>query len=210
MTYRTETESPLRAVAISGSPSARSKSRRLLEAARESLARQGVQTDVIDLFELPADALLGRVKTPELDAALATVTGARVVIASTPVYRASYSGLLKVFFDLLTPDSLGSAAAIPIATGATPGHQLVLDHALRPLFTSLGATVVPTGIYGIDAQFASGSPDAVLLDRIDRAVAEALALAGTDRLQGASGARRAAQRSPQAVATHLSPSTSEP
>jgi FMN reductase len=197
MTYRTEPDSPLRAAAVSGSPSARSKSRRLLEAACESLARQGVQADVIDLSALPADALLGRVKAPELDAALATVTGARIVIAATPVYRASYSGLLKVFFDLLAPDSLASAVAVPIATGGAPGHQLVLDHALRPLFASLGATVVPSGIYGIDAQFASGSPDAVLLDRIDRAVAEALALAGSASLL-------------QAVATHPSPSTSEP
>jgi FMN reductase len=189
MTSKTETDSPLRAVAVSGSPSARSKSRKLLEAARESLARQGVQTDVIDLSELPADALLGRVKMPEMDAALAVVSGARIVIASTPVYRASYSGLLKVFFDLLAPNSLSTAVAVPIATGATPGHQLVLDHALRPLFASLGATVVPTGIYGIDAQFVSGVPDAVLLERIDCAVAEALAIARS---------------------THLSPSTSEP
>jgi FMN reductase len=189
MTFETESDATAYAVAISGSPSARSKSRLLLQAAADSLARNGAQPRVVDLSALPAEALLGRTRSPELDDALAAVSAARVVIASTPVYRASYSGLLKVFFDLLSPDSLASAVAIPIATGAAPGHQLVLDHALRPLFASLGATVVPTGIYGTDAQFASGSPDAALLDRIERAVAEALALAG---------------------AIHVSPSTSEP
>jgi FMN reductase len=176
MTFETGSESQIQAVAISGSPSARSKSRRLLEAAVTSLARQGVLVSSIDLFELPADALLARSRAAAVDDALAAVSAAQIVIASTPVYRASYSGLLKVFFDQLAPDSLVGTIALPIATGGAPGHQLVIDHAFRPLFASLGATVVSDGVYGIDAQFASGAPDALLLDRIERAVAEALAL----------------------------------
>jgi FMN reductase len=201
MTFESGSESQIQAVAISGSPSARSKSRRLLEAAVTSLARQGVPASSIDLFELPADALLARTRAAAVDDALAAVSAAQIVIASTPVYRASYSGLLKVFFDQLAPDSLAGTVALPIATGGAPGHQLVIDHALRPLFASLGATVVATGVYGIDAQFASGTPDAVLLDRIERAVAEALALAGT--------ACREAQRSLQAVSIRPSPTASE-
>ena len=69
-----------------------------------------------------------------------------------------------------------------IATGGAPGHQLVLDHALRPLFGSLGATVVPTGIYGTDAQFTGDAPHPDLVRRIDRAVLEALAIAGATNL----------------------------
>ena len=65
-----------------------------------------------------------------------------------------------------------------IATGGAPGHQLMLDYALRPLFGSLGATVVPTGIYGTDAQFTAGEPHPALLERVDRAVVLALTLAG--------------------------------
>jgi FMN reductase len=171
----TEYETVIRAVAISGSPSTRSKSRRLLEAAAASLGRHGVQVTAIDLSELPADALLGRARSAAVEDALAATAGARILVASTPVYRASYSGLLKVFFDLMKPDSLAGAVAVPIATGGGLAHQLVLDHTLRPLFASLGATVVPTGVYGTDAQFASGAPDSQLLDRLEKGVAEALA-----------------------------------
>jgi FMN reductase len=177
MSFTAELDPPLTAVAISGSPSGRSRSRRLLSAAVRRLELHGVAATEIDLSVLPAEALLGRYRSEALDVAIATTTQARIVIASTPVYRASYSGLLKAFFDLLAPDSLARAVAIPIATGGAPGHQLVLDHALRPLFGSLGATVVPTGIYGIDAQFASGEPHPLLVQRIDRAVDEALAIA---------------------------------
>jgi len=173
-----ELEPALTAVAISGSPSGSSKSKRLLSAAVRSLRLNGVSATEIDLSALPAEALLGRYRSEAIDVALAATANARIVVASTPVYRASYSGLLKVFFDLLRADSLTRAVAIPIATGGAPGHQLVLDHALRPLFGSLGATVVPTGIYGTDSQFTGGEPHPALVQRIDRAVHEALALAG--------------------------------
>jgi FMN reductase len=160
-------------VALSGSPSPRSKSRRLLSLAVERFARDGLRARTIDLSELPADDLLGRARTPVIDRALESVADARIVLVSTPVYRASFSGLLKVFFDLLPPDALAGKVAIPIATGGGPAHALVIDHALRPLLASVGALVVSTGIYGIDAQFTDSGPDAALAARVDRAVSEA-------------------------------------
>jgi FMN reductase len=179
MSFSTDAEPRVTAVAISGSPSGRSKSRRLLSAAVQSLRLHGVEPIEIDLAALSAEALLGRYRSEAVDLALASTTAARIVVASTPVYRASYSGLLKIFFDLLAPDSLSRAVAVPIATGGAPGHQLMLDYALRPLFGSLGAIVVPTGIYGTDAQFTLAcEPLPALLERVDRAVVEALTIAG--------------------------------
>jgi FMN reductase len=87
-----------------------------------------------------------------------SVRTATIVVASTPVYRATYSGLLKVFFDLLPVDGLAQKVAVAIATGGSPAHQLVIDHGLRPLFGSVGAVTVPTGIYGTDAGFENGVP----------------------------------------------------
>jgi FMN reductase len=182
MSFTTEPEPALTAVAIAGSPSGRSRSRRLLTVAVQRLRARGVHATEIDLSVLPAEALLGRYRSEAVDVATRTTAQARIVVASTPVYRASYSGLLKAFFDLLAPDALARAVAIPIATGGAPGHQLVLDHALRPLFGSLGATVVPTGIYGTDAQFTGEGPHPDLVQRIDRAVLEALAIAGATTL----------------------------
>src|SRR4051812_46373569 len=121
------------AVVISGSPSVHSRSRRLLALAARRLAGDGVRVHTVDLCELPAEDLLGRSRTPAIDEALAAVAAVQLVFVATPVYRASYSGLLKVFFDLLPPDALSGKVAIAFATGGGPAHSLVIDHALRPL-----------------------------------------------------------------------------
>lgn len=177
------TDAVLSAVGISGSPSIRSKSRVLLGHALESLREHGAHVQLIDLNELPADALLGRRTAPDVERALAAVNAADIVVASTPVYRATYSGLLKVFFDLFAQRALTGKVAIAIATGGAAGHQLVLDHGLRPLFSSVGATVVPTGVYAVDAEFTAGAPNHDVLDRIERAVRESLAFAETNQRQ---------------------------
>jgi FMN reductase len=164
-----------RAALISGSPSPNSKSRTLLEHAQARLFARGFDTTLIELGSLPADALLGRRQDARVQAAVEAITAAQIVVASSPVYRATYSGLLKVFFDLLAPESLAGKLAVPILTGGSLAHQLALEHGFRPLFASLGATVVPGGVYGCDAQFKQG-PEPALVDRVDRAVDEALML----------------------------------
>ncbi|HEV8264083.1 MAG TPA: NAD(P)H-dependent oxidoreductase [Gemmatimonadales bacterium] len=166
------------ALGVSGSPAAASRSRTLLERALIALERHGAGVQRVHLADLPADALLGRREDPAVQRALAAVQETRILVVSTPIYRATYSGLLKVFFDLLPQDALAGKVAVAIATGASPAHCLALDHGLHPLFASVGAVVVPTSVYGIDAQFRDGVPDGVLLERVERAVAEALVLAG--------------------------------
>ena len=164
------------AVGISGSPAARSKSRMLLERALVALSDRGATTALIDLSALSADALLARRRATEVDSALGSVSQATIIVASTPVYRATYSGLLKVFFDLLPLNGLVGKTALPIATGGSPAHQLVIDHGLRPLFASVGAVTTPTGVYGTDAAFENGIPNDSLIDRLNAAVAEAITL----------------------------------
>jgi len=149
----------LAVVGISGSPSATSKSRVLVEYALGRLAARGATTQLVDL------------------AAIEAATRAGIVVAGTPVYRATYSGLLKLFFDLLPQDSLMGKVGVPIVTGHGAAHSLAVDHGLRPLFASLGATVVANGVYATSAQFPDGRPGAELLGAVDRAVHEALALA---------------------------------
>ena len=171
----------LNAVGISGSPGARSKSRTLLERVLIALSDRGANATLIDLATLPADALLGRRRADEVERALGSVSQASIVVASTPVYRATYSGLLKTFFDLLPLDGLAGKTAIAIATGGSSAHQLVIDHGLRPLFASVGAVTTPTGVYGTDSAFENGVPHASLIARLDAAVAEALTL--SERIQ---------------------------
>ncbi|MGX9888496.1 FMN reductase [Streptomyces sp. NPDC002276] len=107
-----------------------------------------------------------------LAAALDAVTEADGLIAVTPVFSASYSGLFKSFFDVLDKDALAGKPVLIAATGGSARHSLVLEHALRPLFAHLRAVVVPTGVYAAFEDWgAEGLPE-----RIDRAAGELGAL----------------------------------
>ena len=165
-------------IGISGSPNTASRSRALLELALAALDKQGAgPSRLIDLSKLPADPLLGRRPDAAVADAIQGVLDAAILVVSTPIYRATYSGLLKVFFDLLPQDALARKVALPIATGGGPAHLLAVDHGLRPLLASVGALVVATGVYGTDAQFRAGVPEPALVERIERAASEAASLA---------------------------------
>ena len=168
----------LRVIGLSGSPGGRqSRSRQLMLHALARLERAGHGVRPIDLAELPPAGLLGRTTDAEVVRAIDAVVQSDVLVVATPIYRATYSGLLKVFFDLLPADALVGTVVIPIATGGGPGHLLAIDQGLRPLLASLGALVVPLGVYGFESQFRDGVPDSALLARVDQAVEQAQVLA---------------------------------
>ncbi|TDC90448.1 FMN reductase [Actinomadura sp. 7K507] len=113
-------------------------------------------------------------------AAVEKVTGADGLIAVTPVFNASYSGLFKTFFDVLDRDSLDGRPVLLGATGGTERHSLAIDYAMRPLFAYLRATVAPTAVYAASEDWgaggSAGGPAGGLVDRIARAGAELAAL----------------------------------
>lgn len=164
------------AVGISGSPSTRSRSRSLLEHALDRLRDRSIEAELVDLAELEADALLARRADAEVQRALSLVERSRIVVASTPVYRATYTGLLKVFFDLFPQRALAGKVAVGIASGAADGHRIMIDQGLKPLFESVNAEVVP-GIYATDAELANADQRAAVLERIDQAISEAWTIA---------------------------------
>lgn len=165
----------MRAVAVSGSPSASSRSTLLLDHAVSCFEQRGVQVTRVVLADLPAGELLGRASGPAIEAARAAVVAAGIVVASTPVYRATYSGLLKVFLDQLPRDALVHAVALPIATGAVAAHATTIDD-VRRVFESLGATVTPEGVYGLDRDFSDGRPAEATLRRVEHLAGQALEL----------------------------------
>lgn len=130
--------------------------------------------ELIELRELArplADRLVTGFATGTLRSALSSVASADAVVAVTPVFAASYSGLFKTFVDVLEPDSLAGTPVLVAATGGTARHSLVLDHAMRPLFAHLRGLVVPTGVFAAPEDWAAGDA-APLSARIDRATAE--------------------------------------
>jgi FMN reductase len=163
--------SALQAIGISGSPAAASRSRLLVERTLAHLADARVESRLIDLADLPADALLARRQDPTVATAIADILAAPIVILGTPVYRASYAGQLKAFFDLFPQDALRGHVVGLIATGAGPGHLLAIDHGLRPLVASLGGLSASRGLYVVDSQFPDKTSLPEILDQQSYALA---------------------------------------
>lgn len=147
---------------------------------REVTARgESLDIEVIELRELAgeiADHLVSGMPPSALRQALTAVSSADAVLAVSPVFTASYSGLFKSFVDLLDPDALTGTPVLIAATAGTPRHSLVLDHALRPLFTYLRATVVPTGVFAATEDFGGAGRDGE--EGLDRRIARAAAELG--------------------------------
>ncbi|GAB3456417.1 FMN reductase [Actinophytocola sediminis] len=133
-----------------------------------------VSVEMVELRELAGDIANNVVTgfpSPRLAAAIETVTGADGVIAATPIFTASYSGLFKSFFDVVDQEALAGKPVLIAATGGTARHSLALEHALRPMFTYLRAVVVPTAVYAASEDWASAGGDD-LAHRIARAAGE--------------------------------------
>lgn len=137
-------------------------------------AGDDVLVEVVELRSVArdlADHFVTGFPSPSLGAALSTVARADALVAVTPVFTASYSGLFKSFFDVVEEGSLRGKPTIIAATAGTARHSLVLEHALRPLFAYLHAVVVPTGVFAATEDFGDTSQNR-LEDRVARAAAE--------------------------------------
>ena len=146
---------------------------RLTAATVEALRERGVETtvEVVELREHArdlADHLVTGFPNAALRPVVDAVVGADGLIAVTPIFAASYSGLFKTFFDVLEEDALAGKPVLLAATAGTARHSLALDHALRPLFAHLRAVAVPTGVLAA----ADDWGDQGLAARIERAGGE--------------------------------------
>ena len=138
---------------LAGSPSERSRSAALLDAVALRLTVRGVRAARLHIRDLnPQALLLADTGHRSIAQAVRQVEDAGLLVVSTPVYKAAYSGVLKVFLDLLPQAALQGKTVLPLATGGSPHHMLALDYALRPVLQSLGAKHILPGIYATDAQ----------------------------------------------------------
>jgi FMN reductase len=150
----------------------------LASAAKRQLAASGydVTVDVVELRDLAVDIANNFVTgyaAPRLAEVIGGVEASDGIIAVTPVFSASYSGLFKSFIDVLDPKSLDGKAVLLGATGGTDRHQMVLEYAMRPLFSYLRTRVAPTAVFAGPQDWGNtddgGTP---LSARIDRAAGE--------------------------------------
>jgi FMN reductase len=138
-------------VTLSGSPSVPSRSSLLARHVGAQLAAGGHQVETVNVRDLPPEDLVyGRTASPAIQHAVGAIARAQGVVVVTPVYKASYTGVLKSFLDLLPQFGLAGKVVLPLATGGTVAHVLAIDYALRPVLASLGALHVVGGLFLLD------------------------------------------------------------
>ena len=138
---------------LGGSPSSPSTTWRLQQLVGERLAALGHRTGALQVRELPALALLrADACDPAIADAVARLRDADAVVIGTPVYKASFSGILKAFLDLLPQDGLADKLVLPLATGGSQSHMLALDYALRPVLASLAPRHILPSIFATSEQ----------------------------------------------------------
>jgi len=143
----------------------------------EQLKQQGVrpETTVIELRRYGRaiiDAMLAGFPSTELEDVFGQVAAADGLIAVTPAFNASFSGLFKSFFDVLPEETLEDMPVLIGATGGTDRHSLVLEHALRPMFSYLHAVVSSRGVYAATDDFGAGDGATRLGERIEKAASD--------------------------------------
>lgn len=169
---------------LSNPSSTRMLADRLLAATARELGERDIQVSA-DTFELRDYAhditnnlLTGFAPTP-LESMINAVVSADALIAVTPIFSTSYSGLFKSFIDVLDPDALRGTPVLIGANAGTPRHSLAIDYAIRPLFAYLHADAMSTGVFAASSDWGgTGDEVAPLSARIDkgaRELAEAIA-----------------------------------
>ncbi|MBR8836457.1 MAG: NADPH-dependent FMN reductase [Stigonema ocellatum SAG 48.90 = DSM 106950] len=163
-------------LAIAGSPAHPSRTYSILEYATKILQQEGFQTDIISVRDLPPEDLtFGRYDSPALEPSKALLQKADGVIVATPIYKASYTGVLKAFLDLLPQRALSGKVVLPIATGGTLAHLLAIEYALKPVLSELRARHLLGGVYAVDKQLQIQPDGSLQIDEeIDQRLKDAL------------------------------------
>ncbi|MFD2796881.1 NAD(P)H-dependent oxidoreductase [Promicromonospora vindobonensis] len=147
----------LRVVVVNGSPSVESKTVGLVDVVLDTLRTMvPIESSRIDVYSLGpgfAQATERAEVTPDVEATIRRVEEADLLLAAAPVFRGSYPGMFKHFFDLVDQYALTNKPVLLAATGGTDRHALVLEHALRPLFAFFQALTVPVAFYASAGDF---------------------------------------------------------
>lgn len=160
--------------------------RQLAEATAQELARTGIQADitVLELRDYATDItnnLLTGYAPPTLQKAIDALSAADGLIMVSPVFTASVSGLFKSFIDVLDPVSLEDKPVVLAATGGSPRHNLVIDYAMRPIFSYLRASIMPTSVFASPEDWGADQGHGALAERERRAGRElALSMDNTE------------------------------
>lgn len=171
----------IRVVGVSGSPTDPSRTTALVSRVVDAFAEKlGGEAQIVELAAvLPSLATGGFRPSLGTDAqdALEAVETADVLVVGSPAYRATYSGLFKLFFDYVGQYALVDTPVVLTATGGSDRHALLVEHQMRPLFGFFQALTLPLGIFANERDFSDYRVASDELEqRIDTSLTRALPL----------------------------------
>jgi FMN reductase len=150
------TSDELRIAVVVGNPRPGSRTRRAAEAVAIAVGRLGrrtdrsVSVDTIELAELASE--LFAPASRRVEAAMATVAAAHVLVVASPTYKAAYTGLLKAFLDRFSSTALAGVVGVPVMMGGAPIHALAVEVHLRPVLVELSLTCPTRGLFIVEAE----------------------------------------------------------
>ncbi|GIO86930.1 FMN reductase (NADPH) [Paenibacillus faecis] len=140
---------------INGTPTPGSRLTAIVSLAEELLVKEGFEVEHVNVSELPPEDLIHtKFESEAIVKANALVAGADAVIVASPVYKASYTGMLKTFLDLIPQKGLAGKIILPLFIGGSLAHLLSIDYSLKPVLSALGARHILGGVYTVDSQVA--------------------------------------------------------
>ncbi|MDO3413084.1 NADPH-dependent FMN reductase [Saccharibacillus sp. CPCC 101409] len=144
---------PQKLLIVSGSPNLTSRLYGPVQYLEGRLDEEGLQHELLHIAELPhTDLITANFAGEEIKEALRKVEQADAVVFASPVYKASYSGVLKTFLDLIPQEGLRDKPVLPLLVGGTIAHLLAIDYALKPVLNALSARNILGGVYAVDRE----------------------------------------------------------
>ncbi|CAM3709333.1 MAG: NADPH-dependent FMN reductase [Halomonas sp.] len=135
-------------VLIAGSPGRLSRTAALIDFINSELQEKGIETDVFNVNEFDGnEVFFADFTAPQIVRYREAIAKADAVVLATPVYQACFSGALKLLLDLIPERGLKGKVVLPLANGGSDSHLLVIDYALKPVLSALGASNVLGGVY---------------------------------------------------------------
>ncbi|MDQ0257162.1 FMN reductase [Evansella vedderi] len=139
-------------IMISGSPSKTSRLNGILQYIESVVKENGKDVETLHVVDLPPEDLIyTRFGSDAIVAANKKVEEADAIIVASQIYKASYTGILKTYLDLLPQDGLKEKIVLPLALGGTLAHFLTIDYSFKPVLTALGAKKVLNGLFCLDS-----------------------------------------------------------
>lgn len=154
-------------ILISGSPSPDSSSDKVLEYVGSLLTDKGRLVEKIGVTDVPAEDLLyGRFDSESIKKVAKKIEQAQGIVISSPVYKASYPGVLKALLDILPQDGFRDKVVFPIMLGGSPNHLLAIEYALKPIIAVLKGNST-NGVYITDQQVNKELANPIIDKKID-------------------------------------------